>query len=219
MTNNSDKFCCDSKYTKTNYRPICFFSSFKNINKDVYVVKKEFAKLIDLSIQEMDKDEYKVNVDDLQKFLNFYKSTYNNFYSERFKHLDVNYNKTENIEIYKTFRDEIIKSQQIPNIVYEIIDLEKGFIRPGRSAASPADRMKYYLTTAFSSSKLDIEPINLYNEIRKCGSKENALKRFKIVVRYVFPSKNESRIMEEFLTIYRNRANNTLGYDLKINNE
>ena len=219
MTKNSDNFCCDSKGTKSNSSSMCFFSSFKNINKDVYVVKKEFAKLIDLSIQEMDKDEYTLNFDDLQQFLNFYLSNYNNFYSERFKYLDVNYNKIENFEVYKTLRDEIIKSKQIPNIVYEIIDIEKGFFRPGRSAASPADRMKYYLTTAFNASNFNIEPINLYNEIRNCGSKENALKRFKILVRYVFPSKNESRIMEEFLTIYRNRANNTVGYDLKINNE
>ena len=132
--------------------------------------------------------------------------------------MDINFNKTENLQIYETLHDEIIKSKQKPNIVYEIIDIEKIFIRVGRSAAALSDRMKYYLNSAFSPS-FDKEESNLYNEIFNCGSKANALKRFKIVVRYVFPSKGEAQIMEEFLTIFRNRTNNVLGYDLKINNE
>ena len=189
----------------------------KDLNAFV-IRKEEYSKLIDISLREMEKDEYRLYIDDLQKFLSFYQLNFNNFYSERFKYLDINYNKIENIEIYNTLRDEIIKSNQIPNIVYEIFDIEQKFIRVGRSAASPADRMKYYLNSAFSPS-FDNEESNLFYEMNKCGSKENALKRFKIIPRYIFPSKGESQIMEEFLTIFRNRANNTLGYDLKINNE
>ena len=60
---------------------------------------------------------------------------------------------------------------------------------------------------------------NIYHEMAKSKSKDQTSSRFLIKARYLFPSKGEAQIMEEFLTIYRNRADNKNGYDLKINNE
>jgi hypothetical protein len=156
--------------------------------------------------------------EDLIQFKEFYINKYNNFYSQRFKHLDLIKNRIANHQIYIEFVRNIVKRGKNPHIVYEIYDNETSHIRVGWSSHSPDERMNWYLMRAFAP-ELSPDLANIYPEMAKCKSKRHAIARFKMKVRYVFPSKGEAQIMEEFLTIYRNKANNSVGYDLSINNE
>jgi len=179
----------------------------KQINKEVKSEGKELKEF-----------EEKVTIEVLQEFLENYINNYKNFYSERFKHLDLNRNRVENHQVYKELRRRIIKSGQIPHIIYEIYNKKTGWIRIGRSSYSLSGRMQSYLSRAFSPS-LPRGLANIYYDMRKCKSKKEALNRFEIKVLYIFPTKGEAQIMEEFLTIYRNKADNHVGYNLAINNE
>lgn len=157
-------------------------------------------------------------IDELQDFLNHYNKQYDNFYSERFKKLDLRKGRVENNEIYKDLRESMIKKGIKPHIVYEIIDKKKDWIRVGRSSFNKNQRLKWYLSRAFSPN-LPSSLSNIYHEMAKCDTKQDARNRFVIEVRYIFSRKGEAQVMEEFLTIFRNRANNSVGYDLNINNE
>jgi len=161
---------------------------------------------------------FKIDLKELQGFLDCYNENYNNIYSKRFKNLDLNRNYVVNREIYFELVKRIIQKGQLPYIVYEICDNETGWIRVGWSSHSPDERMSWYLIRSFSP-KLPADMANIYYEMATCGSKRRALARFDMKVRYVFPTKGEAQILEEFLTIFRNRANNTNGYDLTINNQ
>lgn len=150
--------------------------------------------------------------------MNYYTKTYRNIYSKRFKKLDLNLNRVSDGQSYNEIVRKIVQMGQFPHIVYEIYDNETGWIRVGRSSHSPKERMEWYLRRAFSPN-LTADVANIYYEMVKCKSKEHALERFNLKVRYVLPNKCEAQIIEEFLTIYRNRTNNSKGYDLKKNNE
>ena len=161
---------------------------------------------------------FTLNIKEFQGFLTYYIENYNNIYSKRFKNLDLNRNKVVNHQVYIELARKIIQNGQIPCMVYEICDKKKGWIRIGWSSHSPDERMKWYLNKSFSPS-LPTDMANIYYEMAKSGSKSQAQARFDMRVRYLFPTKGEALIMEEFLTIFRNRANNPNGYDLTINNE
>jgi hypothetical protein len=155
---------------------------------------------------------------DLQKFLDYYIEKYNNFYSKRFNKLDLRKGWVENKQIYKIFRKKIVNKGQIPHIVYKILDVNTRWIRVGRSKNSPKVRFKFYKSRAFSYN-FTKGMANIYPEMASCKTRKNIKKRFKMRVRFIVPSKGEAQVLEEFLTIYRNRANNQIGYDLTINNE
>lgn len=157
------------------------------------------------------------NIEELQNFLDYYIESYTNIYSNRFKNIDLNRNRVENRQVYFEFVHRMIKNGQIPYIVYEICDNETGWIRVGWSSHSPNERMNWYLLRSFSPN-LPENMANIYYEMANCESKRKALARFDMKVRYIFPTKGEAQIMEEFLTIFRNRANNSDGFDLTINN-
>ncbi|MFX1366410.1 MAG: cyclin family protein [Promethearchaeota archaeon] len=160
----------------------------------------------------------KLKKEELQNYLDYYIEKYANIYSNRFKTIDLNRNRVENPQVYNEFVHRIIKNGQIPYIVYEICDNETGWIRVGWSSHSPDERMNWYLLRSFSPN-LSANMANIYYEMAKIGSKRKCLARFDMKVRYVFSTKGEAQIMEEFLTIFRNRADNPDGYDLTLNNE
>ena len=113
-----------------------------------------------------------------------------------------------------------MKKGHIPYIVYELFDVKMALIRIGYSKYTATQRKKWYLMRAlnFKDKMIPEGWGKIYKAIQECGSKLEAEKRFRMYVRYIIPSKGEAKIMEEFLTIYRNRANNKVGYDLSINN-
>ncbi|TXT63691.1 MAG: hypothetical protein BAJALOKI1v1_680004 [Promethearchaeota archaeon] len=185
-------------------------------NKDKIKLNRENKKLINDVLKNPLK--YLLNIDELKEFKKSYLKNYNNFYSKRFKSIDVSRGKIDKIEQYKELKKGIIKMGRVPHIVYEIIDENNGFIRVGRSKFPPKKRLKWYLSRAFSP-KLGSGFATIYYEMANCKSKKKVLERFKIMVRYIFETKGEAQIMEEFLTIFRNQANNFVGYDLTKNNE
>ncbi|MFX1296919.1 MAG: cyclin family protein [Promethearchaeota archaeon] len=180
-----------------------------NINSSI---KKSLNRNIKVS------KHLKLDKEELHNFLDYYIKKYANIYSNRFKSIDLNGNRAENRQVYHEYVRRMIKNGQKPYIVYEIIDNETGWIRVGLSSHSPDERMNWYLHRSFSPN-LPANIANIYYEMAKTGSKRKALARFDMKVRYVFPTKGEAQIMEEFLTIFRNKANNSEGFDLTINNE
>ncbi|KKL63085.1 hypothetical protein LCGC14_2178630, partial [marine sediment metagenome] len=188
---------------------------FKYMDEDPPLMTGE---IIDISKRRASDTPFTINIKELQGFLKYYIENYNNIYSKRFKNLDFNRNKIVTHQVYIELARKIIQNGQIPCIVYEICDNKKGWIRIGWSSHSPDERMKWYLIKSFSPN-LPPNMANIYYEMAKSGSKRQAQARFDMRVRYVFPTKGEALIMEEFLTIFRNRANNPNGYDLTINNE
>lgn len=161
---------------------------------------------------------FSLNLSKLQEFLEYYIESYNNIYSKRFKILDLNRNYIVNSQVYFEIVKRLTQKGQIPYIVYEICDKQTEWIRVGWTSHSPNERMKWYLFRSFSPN-LPEDMANIYHEIAKTGSKKKTRARFDMKVRYIFPTKGEAQIMEEFLTIFRNKANNLEGYDLTINNE
>jgi len=223
-SNNKKDFGCSNPYS----------NSPKNIGeKCINKIKKfrqfmEQSKKLDECIKNpiikssnWNTNEFKYitfNIEELQNFLDYYIENYTNIYSNRFKTIDLNRNRVENRQVYIEFVHKMIENGQIPYIVYEIFDIKTGWIRVGWSSHSPVERMNWYLLRSFSPN-LPEGMANIYYEMANSGSKRKALARFDIKVRYIFPTKGEAQIMEEFLTIFRNRANNSEGFDLTINNE
>ncbi len=189
--------------------------SFATIEEDIRVETNDIPAKNNIINSET---RFTLKIKKLQGFLTYYIENYNNIYSKRFKNLDLNRSKVVTHQVYIELARKIIQNGQIPCIVYEICDDKKGWIRIGWSSHSPDERMKWYLNKSFSPS-LPPDMANIYYEMAKNGSKRQAQARFDMRVRYVFPTKGEALIMEEFLTIFRNRANNPSGYDLTINNE
>ena len=215
---NRDLSC--TKYS-TNKQSVETINSLSN-SEDFKYFDKDHAlmteKLIRLFKKETTFTHFIINLKELQGFLDNYNENYNNIYSRRFKNLDLNRNYVVNRQIYLELVRRIIQKGQIPYIVYEMCDKETGWIRVGWSSHSPDERMNWYLFRSFSPN-LPADMANIYYEMVSCGSKRRALARFDMKVRYVFPTKGEAQILEEFLTIFRNRANNLDGYDLTINNQ
>ena len=142
--------------------------------------------------------DFDLNYIELKEFLRYYTKNYRNFYSDRFKHLDSDRNKVNSQQIYLELLRKTVQRGQVPHIVYEIYDKETGWIRVGWSSHSPDERMNWYILRAFSPQLLP-EMANIYHEMAKCKSKKQALSRFIMKVRYIYPSKGEAQIMEEFL--------------------
>jgi len=189
--------------------------SFATIEEDIRVGTNDITAKNNIINSDT---RFTLNIKELQGFLTYYIENYNNIYSKRFNNLDLNRSKVVTHQVYIELARKIIQNGQIPCIVYEICDNKKGWIRIGWSSHSPDERMKAYLNKSFSPS-LPPDMANIYYEMAKSGSKRQAQARFDMRVRYVFPTKGEALIMEEFLTIFRNRANNPNGYDLTINND
>ena len=224
-SNNKKEFRCSNPYSKSpkNLGEKCIneinkFRQWMEQSKKLESYTKNPLK----KSSNRNTNEFKYitfNIEELQNFLDYYIENYKNIYSNRFKTIDLRRNVVENRQVYHEYIRRMIKNGQIPYIVYEIIDNETGWIRVGWSSHSPDERMNWYLLRSFSPN-LPADMANIYFEMANCGSKKRALARFNMRVRYVFPSKGEAQILEEFLTIFRNNsADNPDGYDLTINNQ
>ena len=157
------------------------------------------------------------DLDELEDFRMGYVSKYTNFYSVNFEKLNVKDHFVKNEEDYLTKVRSLTKKNKDPYSVYEIYDSEKKKFRVGYSSYSPNVRMKWYLNRAFQPT-LSPKSANIYREIRSCDSRKNALKRFRMIIRFVYDSIESAQSMEVFLTIFRNKCDNTKGFDLSINN-
>jgi len=188
------------------------------INEIKYKFLRHLARKYEILKKQKIYNHFTLDIREIQEFLNYYTKNYNNIYSKRFKKLDLNLNRVSDRQLYDEIVRKIVQMGQFPHIVYELCDNDTSWIRVGRSSHSPEERMKWYLRRAFSPN-LPADMANIYYEMAKSKSKEHALERFNLKVRYVLPNKGEAQIMEEFLTIYRNRAKSSEGYDLRRNHE
>lgn len=156
----------------------------------------------------------------LKQFLDHYITFYDNIYSEFIKTItdftngkieskvDFDYNLTENT---------IIHNQSF--VVYRIINKEKNYKRIGYASIHPIDRWANYFRKSFAPN-IDIKKLsNCHRDLRSLKNPDLIPNYFELQPLYVFNNVQEAKIMEIFLTIYENRADNEFGYDLSTNNK
>ncbi|MHA2282238.1 MAG: hypothetical protein ACXAC5_15455 [Promethearchaeota archaeon] len=208
-----------NKFTKSDIEAILkrkLTCSSNEKTKRILSVNKN--KILDINPQ--NKKNLKLDINDLQQFFKHYIEKYDNFYSKRFKKLDLNNHRVHDKVTYNEVRRNIINKGHIPYIIYELFDTKTSWIRIGYSKYTATQRKEWYLKRIFNSKNKEIPKSwgKIYKAIQECETKNEAQKRFRMFVRYILPSKGEAKIMEEFLTIYRNKADNDVGFDLSVNN-
>lgn len=157
---------------------------------------------------------------DLKQFLDYYTTFYDNIYSEFIKTItDFMNGKIESkIDFdYVLTENTIMQNQSF--IVYRIINKEKNFKRIGFTSMHPIDRLANYFRKSFAPN-IDIKKLNNYHrDLRSLINPNLVPYNSELQPLYAFNNVQDAKVMEMFLTIYENRADNELGYDLSINNE
>ncbi len=159
--------------------------------------------------------EKKVN-----QFLNYYKKQYKNAYSEDFQGII-------NIEIVKSLIElenkirlnkDVISNQKSGNFfIYRIVFKEKQFVRIGKTVDYVARLIKY-LSKAFTSGKTHLDVTNLHLDIRALKNRCYFNNQFEYQILLVSPNLEYVKTTERLLTIYENKYENDIGFDLSINN-
>ena len=154
----------------------------------------------------------------LNKFLEYYTRTYNNYYSNNFRRIkNLSIGRITSLEDYENKRKGIVNCNKNPSIVYRIINLIKQYIRSGYSGESPAWRLSKYMARSFGNSKKKLT--NFHLDLRALKDrKKKVWEIFEFQPLYIFDNESYAKIIEQFFTIFHNRAKNKKGYDLSINN-
>jgi len=158
--------------------------------------------------------KYKRNV---EKFLDFYRNNYNNAFARNFEYIS-------NIQIVKSKVEFLRKVQSIVNdkdndnnvfILYRILNKKKRFARIGYTS-DINQRVTTYLQNSFSNILKGITNIHL--DIRALGERNKFNEAFEFHILCVKSSEKEMLALERLFTIYENRYDNDVGYDLSVNN-
>lgn len=162
-------------------------------------------------------------LDTLKKFLDFYLSHYNNFYSNEFKGItDLSMGRIVSFDSYKLHSKTITDNNQTLYYVYALINKKKNFYRIGITGQQPLERLKNYIyvsTTTNPSLSTLIKYNNCLLDMRKLkGNRNNIPTVFEFRVLYVVDDKIYALLLEKFLTVFVNRFPSNVGFDLAVNN-
>lgn len=157
---------------------------------------------------------------DLKQFFDYYTTFYDNIYSEFIKNItDFTNGRIESkVDFDYILTENTIKHNQ-SFVVYRIINKEKNYNRIGFTSMHPIDRLANYFRKSFAPN-IDIKRLNNYHKDLRSLVNPNLIPyHSELQPLYVFNNVQEAKIMEIFLTVYENKADNELGYDLSINND
>ena len=177
---------------------------------------KSYRELAEMSV--VFKDLPRKQISSLTNFLKKYTSKYNNYYATNFRLIsDFLFGRITNLADFIRKRDTIIRDDSNYFIVYKVTNKETGYVRIGYWMGDPASRMRAYLKRSFAPNP-PRTLTNFHKDMRGIGDPNKIPKTFDFQVLYIFKTKTEAKVLEQFLTIYENQAENELGYDLSINN-
>ncbi|KKN37933.1 hypothetical protein LCGC14_0758550 [marine sediment metagenome] len=159
----------------------------------------------------------------IMKFLNFYIKKYDNDFAKQFKNII-------NLHIIESKRDfeernrvitEGLENEHNKNkfgsfILYRILNKERQIVRIGYTANAVEYRLTSYFGRAFNKpdKKRDSQ---FHLDIRDLGDVRKFNDKFEFQILCIADNKGEIKIFERLFTIYENRYDNELGYDLSIN--
>ena len=148
---------------------------------------------------------------DIEKFLEFYKENYDNEFARDFKCIT-------NIEIIQSEEEfwEIIRSiDGIAFILYRIINKKKQHARIGYTS-DIIQRLVVYLQNSFSKIMKGITHLHL--DIRALGERNKFTEEFEYHILCVTSREKQILTLERLFTLYENKYDNNVGYDLSVNN-
>ncbi len=143
------------------------------------------------------------------KFLNSYIVNYDNDFAKRFK----NINEVHIIESIEDFNERNVFGSYI---LYRIINKKRQIVRIGYTADAIAYRLANYFSQAFSNLNKN-KKSQFHLDIRDLGDIHNFNDIFKFQILCIANTKRKIKNLERLFTIYENRYDNELGYDLSLN--
>jgi len=158
----------------------------------------------------------------VKNFLENYKWNYDNAFARNFEtitDIQIIHTQEEFLNKIRMITDEL---EYLNNddkgifILYKIINKEKQFIRIGITGIGAVNRLKRHLQMSFSNTMRLIS--NLHLDVRALKDTRNFNDKFEYQILCVTSSESKIRALERLFTIYENRYDNDVGYDLSVNN-
>ncbi len=184
----------------------------------------EIAKIsIDKGFEFFSPSARKIYKKKILQFLVFYKKNYNNFFSkdfDRIKGIQIILTKKEFLKEIQILRNKMLQSDYPYKdngvfILYIIINKQSRNVRIGFTGDFAYIRLSNYIRKGFSN---DVKKItNLHLDIRKIGDVNEFNEKFEFVILSVSNNLAQIKTLERLITIYENRSDNELGYDLSNN--
>jgi len=156
---------------------------------------------------------YRKNV---KVFLEYYKNKYDNAFARNFEQIsDIHIIKSKDELINKIRSVVINKDCSRVFILYRILNKKKQFVRIG-STCNINQRLITYLQNSFSRISKGIT--NLHLDIRDLENRDKFNDEFEYHILCVKSSEEKILNLERLFTLYENRYENEVGYDLSVNN-
>ncbi len=155
----------------------------------------------------------------VEKFLEFYTKNYDNEFAKNFEIIT-------SLQVLQTKEELFRKIHSITNrlkneyddgifILYRIINKSKQFVRIGYTS-DIIQRLVIYLQNSFSKILKGITNIHL--DIRALGDRNKFNDEFEYQIICIVGDEIQILALERLFTIYENRSDNDVGFDLSINN-
>jgi len=167
-----------------------------------------------------ERDNYENKV---AEFLDYYKKHYQNTFSEDFQKItNINIIRNNNDlrnEIKSIIESELNQKSGDTNVffLYRIVNKEKQLVRIGKTGDC-THRLVGYLSRAFTEGKTREKVTNFHLDIRSLGVRKEFNNKFEYQILCVSNNLESIKSLERLFTIYENKCNNKIGFDLSINN-
>lgn len=223
---NKKKFVCSNHRfdRRSNSKDHCIASNLDKsmLEKDSYErIAREAVDKGFISFPVSTRKNYEKTI---KRFLEFYKRNYGNAFAKDFKTITDFYIVQSKAELLDKICFIIDKVSQVKEnnenmgvyILYRIVNKEKQLIRIGITGDSPEFRLVRYLSKSFLNTMERITKLHM--DIRALGNRNKFNDKFEYQILCVSGNFKHIKSLERLFTIYENRYDNDIGYDLSVNN-
>lgn len=187
--------------------------------------KESYLKIaqeaVDKGFSDFSTSARKIYMKNVEKFLNYYRIFYDNHFARNFEIIESIYiiQSKADFERIKTDINNILikntdKKKGIFNL-YRILNRKKNLVRIGYSSRSAEGRLSRYLSKCFSASK---KLNNFHLDVKALGDPNKFSDEFEYQILCISTNHRQIKALERLFTIYENRYDNDVGFDLLVNN-